>query len=100
MGKKIVATVSLAGCFGCHMSLLDIDTELLDMVELVSFDKSPFTDFKKFTSRCHIGLVEGGVCNSENVETLRKFVHNAIYSYRLENAQCGVVYPPCAMLFR
>ena len=73
MGKKIVATVSLAGCFGCHMSLLDIDTELLDLVELVSFDKSPLTDFKHFTSRCHIGLIEGGVCNSDNIETLRKF---------------------------
>lgn len=73
MGKKIVATVSLAGCFGCHMSLLDIDTDLLDVVELVSFDKSPLTDFKNFTSRCHIGLIEGGVCNSENVETLRLF---------------------------
>ena len=32
-----------------------------------------FTDFKHFTSRCHIGLIEGGVCNSENVETLRRF---------------------------
>jgi len=73
MSKKIVATVSLAGCFGCHMSLLDVDEELLDIVELVSFDKSPLTDIKQFTSRCHIGLIEGGVCNSENVETLRKF---------------------------
>lgn len=73
MGKKIVATVSLAGCFGCHMSLLDIDEDLLDVVELISFDKSPLTDFKEFTSRCHIGIIEGGVCNSENVETLRKF---------------------------
>ncbi|MCU0394487.1 MAG: 2Fe-2S iron-sulfur cluster-binding protein [Chitinophagaceae bacterium] len=73
MEKKIVATTSLAGCFGCHMSMLDIDTDLLDMVELVSFDKSPLTDFKQFTSRCHIGLIEGGVCNSDNVETLRLF---------------------------
>jgi coenzyme F420-reducing hydrogenase gamma subunit/ferredoxin len=73
MSKKIVATVSLAGCFGCHMSLLDIDTELLDVIELINFDKSPLTDFKEFTSRCHIGIIEGGVCNSENVETLRKF---------------------------
>jgi coenzyme F420-reducing hydrogenase gamma subunit/ferredoxin len=73
MSKKIVATVSLAGCFGCHMSLLDIDTEVLDMVELINFDKSPLTDFKQFTSRCHVGIIEGGVCNSENVETLRLF---------------------------
>lgn len=73
MEKKVVATVSLAGCFGCHMSMLDIDTELLDLIELISFDKSPLTDIKTFTNRCHIGIVEGGCCNSENVETLRKF---------------------------
>jgi len=76
MEKKIVATVSLAGCFGCHMSMLDIDTELLDLIELISFDKSPLTDIKTFTNRCHIGIVEGGCCNSENVETLRKFREN------------------------
>ncbi len=76
MEKKIVATVSLAGCFGCHMSMLDIDTELLDLVELISFDKSPLTDIKTFTNRCHIGIVEGGCCNSENIETLRKFREN------------------------
>ncbi len=76
MEKKIIATVSLAGCFGCHMSMLDIDTELLDLIELVSFDKSPLTDIKTFTNRCHLGIVEGGCCNSENVETLRKFREN------------------------
>jgi len=73
MDKKIIATTSLAGCFGCHMSMLDVDTELLDLVELVSFDKSPLTDFKNFTHRCHLGIIEGGCCNSDNVETLRKF---------------------------
>ncbi len=73
MNKKIIATVSLAGCFGCHMSMLDIDTELLDLIELISFDKSPLTDYKNFTTRCHLGIIEGGCCNSENVETLRKF---------------------------
>ena len=73
MEKKIIATVSLAGCFGCHMSMLDIDTELLDLIELISFDKSPLTDFKNFTTRCHLGIIEGGCCNSENIETLRKF---------------------------
>ncbi len=71
--KKTIATVSLAGCFGCHMSMLDIDTELLDIAELVSFNKSPLTDIKNFTQRCHLGLIEGGCCNTENIETLKKF---------------------------
>jgi [NiFe] hydrogenase diaphorase moiety small subunit len=72
-GKFIVATTSLAGCFGCHMSLLDIDTDLLDVLEIVEFNKSPLTDIKKFSKQCHIGLVEGGCANSENVEVLREF---------------------------
>ncbi len=73
MNKKIIATVSLAGCFGCHMSMLDIDAGLLDLIELITFDKSPLTDLKKFTTRCHLGIIEGGCCNDENIETLRKF---------------------------
>ncbi len=71
--KFIVATTSLAGCFGCHMSLLDIDTGLLDMLEIVEFNKSPLTDIKNFTKRCHVGLIEGGCANEENVHVLREF---------------------------
>jgi NAD-reducing hydrogenase small subunit len=73
MAKPRVATTSLAGCFGCHMSLLDIDDRILKLVELVDFDKSPINDFKQFTTRCAIGLIEGGCCNEENVEVLRNF---------------------------
>ncbi len=73
MADKIkVATVSLAGCFGCHMSLLDIDERLLQLADQVAFDRSPITDIKRCTE-CDIGLIEGGVCNSENVHTLREF---------------------------
>jgi coenzyme F420-reducing hydrogenase gamma subunit/ferredoxin/aerobic-type carbon monoxide dehydrogenase small subunit (CoxS/CutS family) len=71
--KKIIATTSLAGCFGCHMSMLDIDLGLLDLVELVEFNKSPINDIKHFTKQCDIGLIEGGCCNSENIEVLREF---------------------------
>ena len=73
MSKPVLATTSLAGCFGCHMSLLDIDTELIDMLEIVEFNKSPLTDIKDFSKRCHVGLIEGGCSNSENVEVLREF---------------------------
>jgi NAD-reducing hydrogenase small subunit len=67
-----IATVSLAGCFGCHMSLLDIDERLLDLVQRVEFDRSPLTDIKD-VGPCDIGLIEGGLCNSENVHVLREF---------------------------
>jgi len=71
--KRLIATTSLAGCFGCHMSLLDIDLRLLDLVELVQFDRSPLTDIKLLTQRIDIGLIEGGVCNDENVHVLKSF---------------------------
>jgi [NiFe] hydrogenase diaphorase moiety small subunit len=71
--KKSVATVSLAGCFGCHMSLLDIDLKLFDLVKTVELKKSPLNDIKEFDGRCDIGLIEGGCCNAENVEVLREF---------------------------
>ena len=70
--KKIVATASLAGCFGCHMSMLDADLGILDVFELVEFNKSPLTDIKTFTKKCDVGLIEGGCCNAENVEALIK----------------------------
>ena len=73
MSKAIVATTSLAGCFGCHMSLLDIDEKILDLIELVEFNKSPIDDIKTFTKDCDIGLIEGGCCNSENVHILKEF---------------------------
>ena len=76
MSKPRVATTSLAGCFGCHMSLLDIDERILRLAEIVDFDKSPINDFKRFTARCAVGLIEGGCANEENVRVLREFRRN------------------------
>ena len=76
MAKPKSATTSLAGCFGCHMSILDIDDRILKLFELVDFDKSPIDDIKKFTGQCAIGLIEGGCCNEENVKVLQDFRKN------------------------
>ena len=70
--KLKLATVSLAGCFGCHMSFLDMDERLLSLLELVEFDRSPLTDIKTI-GHCDIGLIEGGLCNAENVHVLREY---------------------------
>ena len=73
--KLRVATASMAGCFGCHMSFLDIDEHLFELVDLIEFDRSPITDIKD-VGPCDIGLIEGGVCNAENVHVLREFRAN------------------------
>ncbi|MDE2076740.1 MAG: NADP oxidoreductase [Burkholderiales bacterium] len=72
--KLRIATCSLAGCFGCHMSLLDIDEALADLIEHITFDRSPLTDIKHVDpAGVDIGLIEGGLCNEDNVHVLREF---------------------------
>src|ERR1035438_4064230 len=82
--KKLrVATTSLAGCFGCHMSFLDIDERILTLLELIEFDRSPLTDIKH-CGPCDIGLIEGGVCNADNVHVLDR------KSTRLNSSHLGI----------
>lgn len=76
MAKPKVATASLAGCFGCHMSLLDMDERLFELVGMIDFDRSPINDIKRFTGTCRIGLIEGGCANEANVEVLQDFRRN------------------------
>jgi len=58
------------------MSILDIDDRILQLIDLVEFNKSPVDDIKTFTKQCDIGIIEGGCCNSENVENLISFRKN------------------------
>ena len=73
MSKPKVATTSLCGCFGCHMSILDIDERIVELADIVEFDKSPINDIKEFEGPVDVGLIEGGCCNADNVEVLRDF---------------------------
>lgn len=74
-GKLKIATCSLAGCFGCHMSLLDIDEHVFELMMHVEFDRSPLDDINTI-GPCDIGFVEGGVCNAQNMHVLQAFRKN------------------------
>jgi NAD-reducing hydrogenase small subunit len=73
--KVRVATTSLAGCFGCHMSFLDMDERIVALLEHVEFSRSPINDIKQ-CEPSDIGLIEGGLCNADNVHVLREFREN------------------------
>jgi len=73
VARPKVATTSLCGCFGCHMSLLDIDERILHLVELIEFHRSPINDIKRIEGPVAIGLIEGGCANEDNVSVLREF---------------------------
>lgn len=89
MKKKRIATTSLAGCFGCHMSLLDIDERIIELMTLAEFDRSPLNDKKEFTQRCDIGLIEGSCCNEENIHVLNEFRKNCDILVSL--GQCAIM---------
>ena len=88
MGKPLVATAPFTGCFGCNMSLLDIDERILQLVDLVEFDKSPINDIKTFTRPVDVGLLEGGISNEENLEWLREFRKNC--KILISVGQCAI----------
>lgn len=75
-GKIRMATISLAGCWGCNLSLLDLDERILPLLDKVTITRSSFTDIKRIPERCTVGFVEGGVANQENIETLEHFREN------------------------
>jgi len=66
-----LATVWLSGCSGCHMSLLNMHQELLEILALCELVYSPLMDSKEFPAAVDIALVEGAVANAENREMAR-----------------------------
>jgi len=64
-----LATVWLAGCSGCHMSLLDLDEWLFELARWAEIVYSPVaSDTKVFPEDVDICLVEGAVANAGNRE--------------------------------
>lgn len=73
MAKPKVASDWLAGCAGCHMSFLDMDERLANIVELVDLRATPITDLKEpDASGVDVGLLEGGINNSLNEEVAHR----------------------------
>lgn len=68
--KKKFATVWLDGCSGCHMSFLDLDERLLDLLLQVDLVYSPLVDFKEFPELVDITLVEGAISSEGDAEKI------------------------------
>lgn len=72
MNKLTLATMWLDGCSGCHMSFLDIDERIIDLLQKVNIVYSPLVDIKKMPDEIDLAIVEGAVSNDENFE---KIIH-------------------------
>ncbi len=73
MTKVKIATDWLAGCAGCHMSILDIDDRIVKLLEAVEITSSPVTDLKHPPKEgVTVGILEGAICNTRNVEVAKQ----------------------------
>lgn len=73
MAKPKVSSDWLAGCAGCHMSLLDMDERIATVLELADLRSSPITDLKEpDESGVDVGILEGGINNSYNIEVAER----------------------------
>jgi NAD-reducing hydrogenase small subunit len=72
MDRLKIATAWFGGCSGCHMSFLDLDEFLIDLAGLVEIVYSPVIDVKEYPENVDVCLIEGAVCNEDNLELLRK----------------------------
>lgn len=72
MARLRLATLWLGGCSGCHMSFLDLDEWLVELIAHVDLVYSPVIDVKEFPEGVDVALVEGAVANSENLEMIHK----------------------------
>jgi NAD-reducing hydrogenase small subunit len=73
MAKPKVSTDWMCGCSGCHMSLLDIDERLVQVLDLIDLRSSPITDLKHpDEGGVDVGILEGGINNTSNEEVARR----------------------------
>jgi NAD-reducing hydrogenase small subunit len=70
--KKVrIATTWLDGCSGCHMSFLDLDERLADLLAVADIVYGPLVDTKSFPESVDVTLVEGAVSTNEDEENIR-----------------------------
>ena len=61
-----LATAWLAGCSGCHMALLDLHLELLELASQAEVVASPvLSDVKSYPDEVDLCLVEGAVASED-----------------------------------
>lgn len=70
--KVRLATVWFGGCSGCHMSFLDLDEFLIELAGKIELVFSPVIDVKEYPENVDVCLIEGAICNEDNLELLHK----------------------------
>jgi NAD-reducing hydrogenase small subunit len=69
MAKVKIASDWLDTCSGCHMSLLDIDERIVELLNHVEFTSTPVTDLKHPPKEgVTVGILTGALSNDHQME--------------------------------
>jgi NAD-reducing hydrogenase small subunit len=90
MAKIKIASDWLAACAGCHMSLLDLDERLVQLLEKIEITSCPITDLKHPPRE---GVVVGILTGTVNMTT-----HLEVARMMRERSQILVAMGDCAVL--
>lgn len=71
MTKPTIATVWLDGCSGCHMSFVDLDERILEILDRADLVYSPLVDRKDYPEHVDVCLVEGAVSSEDDLHKIR-----------------------------
>ena len=80
-GRMSIGSIWLGGCSGCHMSFLDLDERLFQLIERADVVFSPLTDRRALPDALDILLVEGAVAltgDREILDALRRRTRTVI----------------------
>ncbi|MBD3184368.1 NADP oxidoreductase [Candidatus Poribacteria bacterium] len=73
MPKVTVATDWLDVCAGCHMSLLDMDEHLIELLSKIEITSSPITDLKEPPEEgVDVGILTGAVSDTHQRRVARR----------------------------
>ena len=73
MAKVTVCSDWLDICSGCHMSLLDIDERIVELLKHVQLLSTPITDLKEPPEEgCDVGILTGAVSNDHQEHVAKR----------------------------
>ena len=96
--KPTVASEWLTGCAGCHMSLLDMDERIVDIVTAATLWSTPITDLKHPPEEgVTVGILEGGINNSTTEEVAKMMRARSKILIASATARSSAACRPCAI---
>jgi NAD-reducing hydrogenase small subunit len=71
MDKVRIGTCWLDGCSGCHMSLLDMDEAIVDVLARADIVFGPLVDAQEWPADTDVAVIEGAVSSQDDLRLAR-----------------------------